>query len=427
MKKNKKKNKPYFNDEEQKNICDLYVNKMKPATEICKLYSCNLKRIYRVLNEHNIERRKGSPMSVNYWIQFGLTVEEAKLKIKSIRPTNIEYYLNKGFTKEEALIELNKMRIGSLDCAIKRYGEEKGLAKWNEKKETSRKIAHKNFNNTIEYQKNNGILDNETIKKNISLNQNKFSKIKCIEKYGEIEGNKIFNERQIKWQKKLQSNPNISKINKKKDVKSIKYFKNKFGDDWLMVLKEKRGYSPESIVFIDECINNCKTYDELIKYISKKYEYINYFYFINHLCKNFLCEYYGVTKLTLKNDLKKEFQYFPNGIFGHKEKYNNILYSSSGEVEIAKYLAENNISFLYNKRYCESKFRYDFYLPEFDIYIEYTGMLCNGNKNKYTQEYILRLNKKIDLCAKYGFNLYISSNYVDIIKKIKDLKNEKEN
>ena len=54
---------------------------------------------------------------------------------------------------------------------------------------------------------------------------------------------------------------------------------------------------------------------------------------------------------------------------------------SKGEIEISRYLKLNNISYIHNKTYSEycntketdKKLRFDFFLPEFKLFIEYDG------------------------------------------------------
>lgn len=77
----------------------------------------------------------------------------------------------------------------------------------------------KNCNNplTVDYYLKRGFSEAEA-KQKIKERQTTFSKEKCIEKYGEEEGLKIFNERQKKWQETLNSKSpeEIERINKAK-------------------------------------------------------------------------------------------------------------------------------------------------------------------------------------------------------------------
>lgn len=76
-----------------------------------------------------------------------------------------------------------------------------------------------NCNNplTVDYYLKRGFSEAEA-KQKVKERQTTFSKEKCIEKYGEEEGLKIFNERQKKWQEKLNSKP-IEEIERIKKAK----------------------------------------------------------------------------------------------------------------------------------------------------------------------------------------------------------------
>ena len=121
---------------------------------------------------HSEECRSGrrSPWSMNYHKYDGLTDEEKKARIAAHdkmckdrmnanhnNPLRLDYYTSRGYSKKEA-------------------------------------------------------------KKLLKERQTTFSLAKCIEKYGEEEGQKIFEDRQVRWQKTLSSKPQeeIDRINRAK-------------------------------------------------------------------------------------------------------------------------------------------------------------------------------------------------------------------
>lgn len=62
-------------------------------------------------------------------------------------------------------------------------------------------------------------------------------------------------------------------------------------------------------------------------------------------------------------------------LFGIPTEFNKIKYRSKSEAEIAEFLTQNNIEFEYEKRVKEnSNLSCDFYLPKFDIWLEYDGL-----------------------------------------------------
>lgn len=66
--------------------------------------------------------------------------------------------------------------------------------------------------------------------------------------------------------------------------------------------------------------------------------------------------------------------------------YKGILYLSHEEYLIGKYLTDNNILFEKEVPYKNSNYIFDFYLIDYDVYIEYYG--------RHTKEYINTINKK---------------------------------
>ena len=73
---------------------------------------------------------------------------------------------------------------------------------------------------------------------------------------------------------------------------------------------------------------------------------------------------------------------------------------SKGEKRIADFLAQRRIAYIYDERYRiagDVAIRPDFYLPEFDLYIEYWGM--------DTPEYVANMKKKLFLYQRAGKKL----------------------
>lgn len=91
---------------------------------------------------------------------------------------------------------------------------------------------------------------------------------------------------------------------------------------------------------------------------------------------------------------------------------------SYGEMDIGNYLFQNNIKYEYEKSYqyntadeLHAQYRPDFYLPDYDIYIEYFGIDRNGNVPKFftskidttaTEEYQKSMKWKRELHQKQG-------------------------
>lgn len=119
-----------------------------------------------------------SPMTIEFWLNKGLTEDEAKNKIKSQRPISHLYWVNKGYSIDEAMILANKHQSASGKAAIK-------IMKENPNK-------YKKCNATrIDYWLDKGHTLEEA-KKLLKERQSTFTLDKCIAKYGKEEGTKIF-------------------------------------------------------------------------------------------------------------------------------------------------------------------------------------------------------------------------------------------
>jgi len=117
-----------------------------------------------------------SPMTIEFWINRGLSKEEAKYKIKTQRKINKEYWISRGSSEEEAIKKVKDFQ-----------------------KEQSKKV--KNFKSEMhkEYWIEHGFSEEEA-KEKVKDRQATGKLEKYIVKYGEKDGRKKWEERQIKWQ-----------------------------------------------------------------------------------------------------------------------------------------------------------------------------------------------------------------------------------
>ena len=96
-------------------------------------------------NRSDKERKAASPFSKEFYLKKGMTDEEAESKVHEfaknalknrINDTNIEWYLKKGMTEEEAVAALSeRQKTFSLKKCIEKYGEEEGRKRWEERQE----------------------------------------------------------------------------------------------------------------------------------------------------------------------------------------------------------------------------------------------------------------------------------------------------
>jgi hypothetical protein len=198
-----------------------------------------------------------------YWLDRGWSIEETKkLKSSKYGTCSLDYYKSKGYTEEKSkslLQERTKLISDQANQTKKEkserdpnfskmggYGIDKWLLLGYSEKEAKQKYKdakssrfekiqefHKENPNfyrgkrkgQIEYWTSKGFSEEEA-KDLIKESQSTFTLQKCIEKYGNIEGRKRFEERQNKWSLKLESkykNGEFSKV--PKNLNSSRYSK----------------------------------------------------------------------------------------------------------------------------------------------------------------------------------------------------------
>lgn len=180
---------------------------------------CRAKEVGKLITETNNRKRLIDPDA-----------------IKKQSPRCLEYWLAKGFT----LIESKKKLLSVYDNHSKKLKES-----WNKGDFDERLVPVQ-----LEYWLAQGfsLLD---AKKKQHERQITFSKEICIEKYGKVEGIKIWQDRQDKWQNSLKRNPNYNEIQKSKGLSLEscvkKYGKKKGIEYYSKVLKTRTsGYSKMS-------------------------------------------------------------------------------------------------------------------------------------------------------------------------------------
>lgn len=184
-------------------------NKLKLDVE-WQMHTYNLTREEAEEKIKKLRQRYGSarPKSVEWQMQhFGLTREEAEEKVKTINKlisenvsksrlehpeknnSRKEYWLAKGYSEEEALDKVKNKMQRMRDS----------YSKIIEKEPDKYRDRH---NTCIEYYLSKGLSEEDAIKA-LKERQNTFTLEKCIKKYGEEAGRKVYEERQIRWSKKM--------------------------------------------------------------------------------------------------------------------------------------------------------------------------------------------------------------------------------
>lgn len=190
-----------------------------------------------------IQKKQNTPLNLEYYIKKypELSREEQEKLWHTYAKENCyqseEYYIKRGATKEEAKqLKRKKLEIVTPKIVAKISGQNNGMSSTNrteqERKESSpfskefyikrglseedRKKFNENvannrmYNTRLDYYINKGMSEEEAHKA-LYNRQATFSLYKCIQKYGEEKGLEIFNERQKKWNKKLQKSFKLGK------------------------------------------------------------------------------------------------------------------------------------------------------------------------------------------------------------------------
>lgn len=173
-----------------------------------------------------------------------------------------------------------------------------------------------------------------------------------------------------------------------------------------------------------KCSNNVKTLDDFINksinYHGIKYDYSNVEYVNTKTKVDIICPIHGVFTQTPKHHY--------NGSGCPKCK------NSKGEKEIMNILQEFNINFITQKRFSDCRYKFplpfDFYLPEFNVCIEYDGvqhfrpMEIWGGSESF-ESIKVRDKIKDKYCLERGVTLLRVSNNDDIREIINKIKNMK--
>lgn len=302
----------------------------------------NIKISFKIFHRKIKELTGGYKSKFQYlfWINRGYTHDEAVEFVKNIQSKNSNKFINKRNKNPEQYTAYNTNQIG--------YWLKKGYTECQAK---------------------------EMVKER----QQTFSLNKCITKYGKEDGIVRFNERNTKWLDSRKSSLSKGVWNLSDQGLSFDNYVSRYGDNWLTHFIDHLYGRGRSQSYINICINVNKNKCDLLTYV------LNLSYNIAKLY--FICG--PVNFILNKNSLElKELWCIHNNVKFITTKYGNIsyvngnFYQSTGEYEIGMYLEENKVKFDVHVPYPNSKRICDFYLEEYDMYIEYTGMGESNYKDK---------------------------------------------
>lgn len=293
-------------------------------------------------------------------------------------PINVEYWYNRGYTKNEAIkLVSNEQSLNS--------------KKFVDKRKNNPELYDGILPNQIKYWINKGYSKESAIKK-VRAHQATFSKEKCISKYGQSEGIKIFEDRQNKWKKSLSKSKGITWTNSDKS-NSFSKLEERYGSKWLSYHIKSLSKKATSEV-------NHKTIKSLniISAFNNIDEIESYIYNLSFSCllENItgpLCYILNMSHIEIKSEWCKR-----NNVVNIKSIYGNIFYDngkyykSDKEYIIGKLLDSLKIDFKVNVKYPNTSRITDFYLPKYDLYIEYMGMTNDSYEEKKKELDLLELN-----------------------------------
>lgn len=307
---------------------------------------------------------------------------------------NLMYWLCRGFSESESIVKIRELQSKS----GKNVDYEKRLLPSN-----------------TEYWVKKGF-DLEESKVKVKDHQTTFSKEICIKKYGEDGGLVRFNERQSKWISSL------SKNTFNHDSSSVEFFIKKYGDSGLIEMLDKLSYTDNNKIILKEIIDNVKNKEDLLNYIEDNVV-INTLLDVDFIFKSKIIQH------ILDDDYNNIKNYITNGLSIVKTKFSNyrfvngFRFNSNGEYQIGKFLMDHGVDFEHDDYYPLGKYRYDFYLPKYDLYVEYFGLIKNvgWQNNKILSDYIDKMEKKVFYCNKNNYNLVHDTKPKNVINKLKKI------
>lgn len=302
--------------------------------------------------------------------------------VKCEFPVKLDYWKNRGYSLEEAALKITDHQA----MASKKYAEKR--------KANPEKYA-KSTNTKLEFWLNKGLSIDEAQQK-LAERQRTFSLQTCIEKYGEIDGKKVFENRQNRWKESLSKSINIMWTNKDKggDGSSNKSLIDKHGDNWLLVklnlLNERPRIKKKTLDFIKHI--HTLVYEDridLLEYIGKlDFDQLST-YTKSSIVQTILCM--NSTQIKSKwceaNNIK-----FKKSTHGNLYWFNGYFCKSNNEFKITKLLLELGLEFEVNCNYPNSKRAYDFYIPSLNLYIEWLGMRTADYSTKRKDETLSQYN-----------------------------------
>lgn len=203
-----------------------------------------------------------SPFDYKYWLEKGLSKEDAAYKANSFRPIRKEYWMEQGYSEQDAIVKA---------AETKQNNNKKGSQA---SKDIPYEIRKSYSHRCKEYWMIQGYSEQEAIEK-VQEIQSTFTLDKCIAKHGEDEGHRIWKTRQENWQNTLDSKSEEEKciinIKKARNVRRVKvgsklYIMELFTDEGAFI---KLGVSRNIENRISQLLSSCLDLNVIGLYVFK--------------------------------------------------------------------------------------------------------------------------------------------------------------
>lgn len=284
------------------------------------------------------------------------------------------------------------------------------------KKRENPELYYSSTTSNIEYWLTKGYSSDEA-KIKLSDRQKTFSKEICIKKYGEKDGLKRFYDRQTKWINSLNNLPNYDEIQTKKTL----YDYDKKDINYLIEISSFTNKTKQLILkYID-----CDTIDEFVENIISEIDIKRYSDIQPYFNSLLIGKKYEKTISEIKNLFLSKIPYsISKQVYGTPIYHNGIRFKSIKEYELAIFFESMNVEYIYEKNYPNGSFKYDFFIPEKNCYVEYYGMLDGKRKNSLDDRllfYKKKMEQKNKFCEENNLFLVQNTDFNELINELKQI------
>lgn len=336
---------------------------------VCFFKDKNLKSWFT--RYRRLQKSPKAQTKMNYLLRLGKhnCAHEWEIHSNNLKYSNSKQYLIDKYGIEEAEIRhKKKMENNSFkNSEIQRKNSLRSL----DKRRANPELYDDIMPNQIKYYLKKG-LSEEDAKAALKERQTTFTLEKCIKRHGLKEGTRIFNERNERWLNTLNSKPQeeIDAINRRKNP-----------------LLKKENESKNDYIYRTSSITSNPIFDsdDLIKYIDNRLKDTKWLYLTKEeFIKNL--PFIGNANLDVHDYLESTKFNFPSkNLIKQNKRGSTYLRIDEGmlrsyfEIDFYTKLRQRNIKFLLDNSYPDSKLKYDFYLVEYNIYVEIAGQMFNEN------------------------------------------------